>query len=108
MTTRSRAATTSLLAGLLLASSHLAVAADAPRSTAPLTDAQLDKIVAGSEATAKGDADAEGDAAKSSAAAASQIGGGGLVGAAVGSAAASATGASAAASSTLFLSLTIR
>jgi hypothetical protein len=97
----------SFLVGLLLASPHLAFAADAPRS-ATLTDAQLDRIVAGSKATARGDSNAQGDVAKSGAAAASQIGGGGLVGMAVGSATASATGASAVAGSTLFLSLTIQ
>lgn len=107
MTRFSRAATTSFLVGLSLASSYPALAADGSRSTT-LTDAQLDKIVAGSKATAVGDSSAQGDAVKSSAAATSQIGGGGLTGMAVGSASASATGASAVAGSTLVLSLTIQ
>jgi hypothetical protein len=107
MTRFSRAATTSFLVGASLIVSHPAFAAGAPGPTT-LSDAQLDKIAAGSEARVKGDSSAEGDAARSGAAASSQIGGGGLVGMAVGSATASATGANAVASSTLVLSLTIR
>jgi hypothetical protein len=107
MTRFSRASTMSCLVALSLAFSHLAFAADAPRPTM-LSDVQLDKIAAGSEAKVRGDASAEGDTARTGATAATQVGGAGLIGLAAGSATASATGESAVASSTLFLSLTIR